>query len=163
MTARQEGDGIPDLATTKHVVEVLKEVGFKIIDVRDLAPESEIPWYQPLDGSWDLSNIRATRVGRMFTHVMVNVLEFLHLAPKGTVKTHDFLIKVWVRCLKSNLFSVRYVTSRGTLHRHQLSSRRSHFVRFLILMQASNSLVAGGKLGIFTPMFAFVVEKPKGK
>jgi len=114
----EEGDGIPDLATTKHVVEVLKEAGFEVLDARDLAPESEIPWYQPLDGSWDLSNIRATRLGRMFTHVMVNVLEFVHLAPKGTVKTHDFLIK------------------------------------------AAISLVAGGKLGIFTPMFAFVVRKP---
>ncbi len=76
------------------MAEVLRQVGFEVLECKDLAPESEVPWYQPLDGSWNLSNIKATRFGRMFTHVMVNVLEFLHLAPKGTVKTHDFLIKV---------------------------------------------------------------------
>eukprot|EP00047_Mylnosiga_fluctuans_P001544 m.220823 g.220823 ORF g.220823 m.220823 type:complete len:352 (-) comp10466_c0_seq1:61-1116(-) len=116
----EEGDGIPDLATTKHVVEVLKEVGFEVLDARDLAHESEVPWYSPLDGSWNLSNIRATRVGRFFTHIMVNVLETLRLAPAGTVRTHDFLIK------------------------------------------ASESLVEGGKLDVFTPMFFFVVRKPLG-
>jgi hypothetical protein len=37
---------------------------------------------------------KATKVGRWFTHKLVNILEFVGLAPKGTVKTHDFLIKV---------------------------------------------------------------------
>ena len=96
LNATQEGDGIPDLHTTAHVVEVLKQVGFEVIDARDLVDEGEVPWYQPLVGGWSLENIRSSRLGRIFTTVMVNVLETLRLAPKGTTKTHDFLIKVWV-------------------------------------------------------------------
>ena len=42
----QEGDGIPDLATTKEVVAALKRVGFEVLDARDLANETEVPWYK---------------------------------------------------------------------------------------------------------------------
>jgi hypothetical protein len=52
-----QGDGIPDLATTRHVVEVLREVGFEVLESEDLAHESEIPWYTPLDGSFNLTNL----------------------------------------------------------------------------------------------------------
>ena len=90
----QEGDGIPDLSTTAHVLEVLKQVGFEILDARDLVDDGEVPWYQPLVGGWSLENIRSSKLGRVFTTVMVNILETVRLAPKGTVKTHDFLIKV---------------------------------------------------------------------
>jgi sterol 24-C-methyltransferase len=90
----EEGDGIPDLATTRHVIEVLREVGFEVLEASDLAHESEIPWYSPLSGNFNLTNLKATRVGRWFTHKLVNILEFVGLVPKGTVKTHDFLIKV---------------------------------------------------------------------
>ena len=87
--------------------------------------------YQPLDGAWSVSNFRQTKAGRWLTHKMVNVLEFAGLAPKGTVKTHDFLIKV---------------------------SAAPHRARSL--PQAADSLCAGGKLEIFTPMFFFVARKP---
>ena len=92
--ALQEGDGIPDLALTKEVIASLRRVGFEVLEYKDLADESEIPWYQPLDGNMSLSNFRQTKAGRWLTHKLVNVLEFVGLAPKGTVKTHDFLIKV---------------------------------------------------------------------
>ena len=65
-----------------------------------------------------LSNFRQTKVGRWCTHKLVTMLEFVGIAPKGTVKTHDFLI------------------------------------------QAADSLCAGGKSGIFTPMFFFLARKP---
>eukprot|EP00042_Codosiga_hollandica_P028058 m.144791 g.144791 ORF g.144791 m.144791 type:complete len:136 (+) comp52667_c1_seq4:849-1256(+) len=114
----EEGDGIPDLATTREVIASLKRVGFEVIEFADLAQETQIPWYQPLDGAWSLSNFRQTKVGRWCTHKMVTIFEFLRIAPQGAVKTHDFLIK------------------------------------------AADSLCAGGKLEIFTPMFFFLVRKP---
>jgi sterol 24-C-methyltransferase len=112
------GDGIPDLATTREVIAALRRVGFEVLEFSDLAYESQIPWYQPLDGKMSLSNFRQTKVGRWFTHKFVTILEFLRVAPQGSVKTHDFLI------------------------------------------QAADSLCAGGKLDIFTPMFFFLARKP---
>ena len=33
----EEGDGLPDIATTHHCLEALKEAGFDILEERDLA------------------------------------------------------------------------------------------------------------------------------
>lgn len=112
------GDGLPDLFTTKDTLDALGEVGFNIIESRDMAEEGEIPWYDSLQAKWSLSNFKHTKLGRFFTHSAVTAFEFVGLLPKGAVKTHD------------------------------------------ILIEAADSLVAGGKTGIFTPMFFFVVEKP---
>eukprot|EP00051_Salpingoeca_urceolata_P026556 m.477734 g.477734 ORF g.477734 m.477734 type:complete len:343 (-) comp20929_c0_seq1:74-1102(-) len=115
------GDGLPDLDTIADSLAALRAVGFEVLESRDMAKdagEGTIPWYEPLDAKWSLSNFRQTHVGRWITHKLVNVLEFMRLAPKGTVKTHDFLI------------------------------------------QAADSLAAGGKQDIFTPMCFFVARKP---
>lgn len=89
----EEGDGIPDLATTRRVIEALKEVGFEVLEYRDMAHDAGIPWYAVLDSGFSLTNLRASKPGKWLTHKLVNILEFLRLAPAGTVKTHDFLIK----------------------------------------------------------------------
>jgi len=49
---------------------------------------SEIPWYEPLAGSWSFSNFRATKLGQWMTHLMLIGLETIKVTPKGTVDTH---------------------------------------------------------------------------
>lgn len=49
--------------------------------------ESEIPWYQPLCGSfWSISGFRQTHLGRICTHGLVCTMELLRIAPKGSAQ-----------------------------------------------------------------------------
>ncbi len=38
----QEGDGIPDLATTREVVAALRRVGFEVIEFSDFADHAQV-------------------------------------------------------------------------------------------------------------------------
>ena len=90
------GDGLPNLDTTSDVVEALTKAGYEIVEVKDLAPVNEqnpIPWYQPLVPGLSLSGFRVSTIGRTLSHYMVTGLESIGLAPKGSVKTHTFLLQ----------------------------------------------------------------------
>lgn len=96
------GDGLPDIRLTTKCLEALKQAGFevsisdyepsllpnafnistskycyrlrwiKIIWEKDLAKESPVPWYLPLDKNhFSLSSFRLTAVGRFITRNMV--------------------------------------------------------------------------------------------
>jgi sterol 24-C-methyltransferase len=41
----EEGAGLPDIAHIDEIPKALEEAGFVDIEVKDLAPESEVPWY----------------------------------------------------------------------------------------------------------------------
>lgn len=105
----EEGDGIPNLSTIEMCVKALRSVGFEVLENRDLASEGDAPWYTPLDNSWSLRNFRNTRTGRWFTSKFVSALEMLRIAPRGTGKTHDFLIKVYY-IMSAQSMSLSYVT-----------------------------------------------------
>lgn len=81
------GGGLPDIARPHEVDDALREVGFELLDGRDLAVEDPmgIPWYQPLVGP-SLVNFRSTKQGRVLTHGMVWILERLRVVPRGTVR-----------------------------------------------------------------------------
>ncbi|ESW20897.1 hypothetical protein PHAVU_005G023700 [Phaseolus vulgaris] len=88
------GDGLPDIRLTTKCLEALKQAGFEVISEKDLAADSPVPWYLPLDKShFSLSSFRLTAVGRLFTKNMVKVLEYVGLAPKGSLRVQDFLEK----------------------------------------------------------------------
>ncbi|KDO83344.1 hypothetical protein CISIN_1g0425442mg, partial [Citrus sinensis] len=88
------GDGLPDIRSTRKCLEALKQAGFEVIWEKDLAPDSPLPWYLPLDTShFSLSSFRLTSVGRFVTRNMVKALEFVGLAPKGSQRVQDFLEK----------------------------------------------------------------------
>ncbi|KAK8614796.1 hypothetical protein V6N13_068587 [Hibiscus sabdariffa] len=66
----------------------------KIIWEKDLATDSPVPWYLPLDKkhfSW--SNFRVTAPGRFLLRNMVRALEFVGIAPKGSLRVQSFLEK----------------------------------------------------------------------
>ena len=84
------GNGLPTLATGSDVVKALEDAGFEVLDHFDanagVHSPYEVPWYETLDGKFTLSGFRMTRIGRITTHCLVSVLEFLGIAPKGTVR-----------------------------------------------------------------------------
>lgn len=88
------GGGLPDIAFPHEIDEALKEVGFELVDSRDLAADasSDIPWYQPLSGSgMSLANFRSSRTGRVITHCTVSILEMLGIVPRGTLQVSNLL------------------------------------------------------------------------
>ncbi|XP_023764165.1 cycloartenol-C-24-methyltransferase-like [Lactuca sativa] len=88
------GDGLPDIRSTRQCFAALKEVGFEIIWEKDLAKDSPLPWYLPLDTSqFSLGNFLVTPVGRFFTRNMVKAFEWMGLAPKGSQRVQAFLEK----------------------------------------------------------------------
>ncbi|CAL5201684.1 unnamed protein product [Lathyrus oleraceus] len=88
------GDGLPDIRLTTKCLEALTQAGFEVVWEKDLASDSPVPWYLPLDKSYfSLSSFRLTTVGRLFTKNLVKALEFVRLAPKGSQRVQDFLEK----------------------------------------------------------------------
>lgn len=89
------GNGLPTLATTADIIKALEDSGFEVLETFDanenVHSEYEIPWYQTLNGSFTLSGFRMTRLGRFCTHIVVSTLEFLRIAPQGTVRVSALL------------------------------------------------------------------------
>ncbi|OAY73423.1 Cycloartenol-C-24-methyltransferase 1 [Ananas comosus] len=66
----------------------------KIVWERDLAEDSTVPWYLPLDTSRiSITSFRLTGLGRLITKTMVKALEYVGLAPEGSERVSSFLEK----------------------------------------------------------------------
>ncbi|KAH9257939.1 hypothetical protein BASA81_003958 [Batrachochytrium salamandrivorans] len=92
----EKGDGLPNLPRQESIVQDFERAGFTVLDAYDLAAEYEtkvdaIPWYATLQGGWNPDQFKHSKLGRFVTHVLVTVLEFLRIAPKGTATTHLML------------------------------------------------------------------------
>lgn len=89
------GNGLPTLATPQEIIQALEDAGFEVLDAydanRNVHSEHEIPWYQTLKGSLSLKGFRMTRLGRICTHLLVSTLEFVRIAPKGSVRVSALL------------------------------------------------------------------------
>ncbi|OQR90719.1 sterol 24c-methyltransferase [Thraustotheca clavata] len=91
------GNGLPTLETPAQIAKALEDAGLEVLEHYSLQDNyrdpREIPWYSTLEGSMTLQGFRMTWLGRQCTHVLVSVLEFLKIAPKGTVKVSLMLNK----------------------------------------------------------------------
>lgn len=89
------GNGLPTLATSEEILKNLRDAGFEVLDSfdanRGVHSSIEIPWYQTLKGGFSLKGFRMTSVGRMCTHALVSTLEFVRIAPKGSVRVSALL------------------------------------------------------------------------
>jgi sterol 24-C-methyltransferase len=92
------GDALPTLETADQVKQALINAGFEVVEEYDLVEAFDksgaktVPWYQPLAGSYTtLSGLKSTPLGRWTTTKMVTALEFLRMAPKGSVNTTHIL------------------------------------------------------------------------
>ncbi|XP_020571551.1 cycloartenol-C-24-methyltransferase 1-like [Phalaenopsis equestris] len=88
------GDGLPDVRSTQQILNALKQAGFEVIWEKDLAVDSPLPWYLPFDNSqFSFSSFRTSILGRFLTRTMVQVMEFVRLAPAGSTRVASFLEK----------------------------------------------------------------------
>jgi sterol 24-C-methyltransferase len=98
----EEGDALPDLATTGDVLAALEAAGFEVVESADLAPASdpETPWYLPLAGRMSVDGFRHTQAGRWLTNRVVGALETLRVAPKGSHAVSTMLNKAAVALVR---------------------------------------------------------------
>jgi sterol 24-C-methyltransferase len=92
----EEGNSLPTLTHYSDIIKHLKAAGFEIIEHYDMALvelNGNIPWYSTFLGGLTLSQFKHTRFGRMCTNAMCEVMEKIHIAPKGTAETARLLGK----------------------------------------------------------------------
>ncbi|KAG6514434.1 hypothetical protein ZIOFF_024793 [Zingiber officinale] len=88
------GNVLPDVRTTRQCLDALKLVGFEVIWEKDLASDSPVPWYLPLDTSrFLITSFCLTAFGRFITRTMVKALEFVRISPAGSNRVSSFLEK----------------------------------------------------------------------
>jgi len=91
----EEGDGLPDICYTKDCDKALKKVGFELIESRDAAtapnPGGEA-WYKILTPSYfSLFRIQFTPIGTFLMNRVLNAMEMVGIAPKGSGKVREML------------------------------------------------------------------------
>ncbi|CAN6371692.1 unnamed protein product [Urochloa humidicola] len=87
------GSGLPDIRSTRQCVQAMKDAGFEVVFAKDLADDSECPWYHDIDpGLFSWATFWNSRVGRFLTSVIVGTLEFLRIAPKGCNRLFGMLL-----------------------------------------------------------------------
>nr|APF46946.1 (S)-adenosyl-L-methionine sterol-C24-methyltransferase 2 [Paris polyphylla] len=88
------GNGLPDVRLTSQCLQALKLAGFEVIWEKDLALDSPVAWYLPLDTSrFSMTSFPLTAFGRFITRTMVKTLEYVRLAPEGSHRVSSFLEK----------------------------------------------------------------------
>ncbi|PRQ35945.1 putative methyltransferase [Rosa chinensis] len=78
----ERGDALPGLRTHVDIAEAAKRVGFEVVKEKDLAKPPSGPWW---------TRLKMGRIAYWRNHILVTVLSFLGIAPKGTVDVHEML------------------------------------------------------------------------
>ncbi|EDQ86698.1 uncharacterized protein MONBRDRAFT_33702 [Monosiga brevicollis MX1] len=111
-----QGDGLPSLNTIEEVKEAMRDVGFEVVMDRDMAkdPEQVVPWYQPLQSTWNPLSFRFqfNWLGRTVMSNLLRVLELFWLAPAGTARVQDMLqlaAQGLVYCGERQTFTVMHI------------------------------------------------------
>jgi len=99
------GDGLPDLVHTSVCTKALGEVGFELIETRDMANggagEGGEPWHMPLMPSWNPTKWPRFQFNPVMYRLMPIILRFfeaVRLVPAGTVDTQVMLQAGGVGC-----------------------------------------------------------------
>jgi len=93
MLSLKEGSGVANLVDVNTFHAAIRSAGLEIVDYRDRAKDSVIPWHSLLQPQWAVSDFKSTPIGRWLTHVMLSVFELVRLAPHGSVEVHRTLCK----------------------------------------------------------------------
>lgn len=91
----EEGDGLPDMCHTKECDKALVDIGMEMIESRDCAldpnPGGE-PWYVILTPSFlDPFRLQFTLIGYFLMNIVLTLMEWVRLAPKGSGKVREML------------------------------------------------------------------------
>jgi len=109
------GNGLSNTISTKESLKKLKDVGFQVLHEKDYCEVDKlnpVPWYREFDRNLSLSGFASSWLGIWILWVLVSILEFIHLAPKGTSESEGVL-QVAARSLmkggKLGIYTVAYL------------------------------------------------------
>jgi len=90
----EEGDSLPDIATTGQVVSAMEKCGFKLLHQEDrckkLSPV-DVDWYYPLKPLYLPSHFHHTELGHKFCSFFLRCFEKCHIVSSGTTGVQEFL------------------------------------------------------------------------
>lgn len=92
------GNGLPNLRSWKVAEEAGKNVGFTLLESRDLAVQADgtlTPWWHRLSTSLKVFKLKAK-----FNHALVTIAEYLHVAPKGMIQVHQMLVDTGIALIE---------------------------------------------------------------
>nr|CAD1844788.1 unnamed protein product [Ananas comosus var. bracteatus] len=78
----ERGDALPGLRAQDEIAAIAAEVGFEVLQERDLALPPAGPWW---------TRLKMGRIAYWRNHIVVSVLTLLRIAPKGVVEVHEML------------------------------------------------------------------------
>jgi len=112
----EEGDGLPDMCLTQVCDEAAKEVGFTIIESRDAAldpnPNGEAWWVILAPSYFNFFRIQFTWIGTFLMNLVLNFMEYIRLAPKGSGDVREMLRQAQLGLVKggqTGLFTPMYM------------------------------------------------------
>jgi len=140
----EEGDGLPDIATTHHCLESLRNAGFEILEERDCVNDEYGGWQDPDTGAYSTNDVarKCYRGGKPW---------MLPLMPSWNPFTQRFQFNWLGLCLTKYslmLMECLRIAPAGT-------SRTQ-----VMLQSGAIGLARSGELGIFTPMYLMVGRVP---
>ncbi|XP_027089165.1 24-methylenesterol C-methyltransferase 2-like [Coffea arabica] len=78
----ERGDALPGLRSYRDIAQIAKKVGFEVVKEKDLAKPPAKPWW---------TRLKMGRIAYWRNHILVTVLTWLGIAPKGVVDVHEML------------------------------------------------------------------------
>jgi len=105
------GNGVADLVRPGEVLRTLKEAGFEILESKDMGelkdPSTELGWWDSLVGGYtSIEGIKHSHAFFVLTGYLLWTLESLRIAPKGTGKVHNLLVKVAIELVKGGQLQI---------------------------------------------------------
>ncbi|XP_020085132.1 24-methylenesterol C-methyltransferase 2-like [Ananas comosus] len=78
----ERGSALPGIRAQEDIGRTARKVGFEVVEERDLALPPAGPWWVRL---------KMGRLAYWRNHILLSVLTFLRIAPRGVVEVHDML------------------------------------------------------------------------
>nr|CAD1844787.1 unnamed protein product [Ananas comosus var. bracteatus] len=78
----ERGSALPGIRAQEDIGRTARKVGFEVVEERDLALPPAGPWWVRL---------KMGRLAYWRNHILLSVLTFLRIAPKGVVEVHEML------------------------------------------------------------------------
>ena len=98
----EHGGGLQRTQTEAEVKQAFIDAGFKVLDLHNACTEG-LSWTLPLE-----KGILSSKIARSLTNVLVRLLEFCRIAPKGSSSVSSFLNKgasAFVKAGRMKLFT----------------------------------------------------------
>ena len=105
---QQEGNALPELQYMSTIQQLVRNSGLTLVEAGDFNDLSQTPWsvYLQSPGTFSVQNFRSSWLGRTITHTLLSLLETIHVAPKGSVRSHQVLLTAATGLVRSQQLGI---------------------------------------------------------